>query len=33
MDQTVLSRDVNLSQTFQGVTKKIFTELYRGYLR
>ena len=23
MDQTVLTRDTNLSQTFQGVTKKI----------
>ena len=33
MGQTVLSRDTNLSKTFQGVTKKIFTELYRGYLR
>ena len=33
MGQTVLSRDTNLSKTSQGVTKKLFTELYRGYLR
>ena len=33
MGQTVLSRDTNLSKTFQGVTKNLFTELYRGYLR
>ena len=33
MGQTVLSRDTNLSKTFQGVTKKLFTKLYRGYLR
>ena len=33
MGQTVLYRDTNLSKTFQGVTKKLFMELYRGYLR
>ena len=33
MGQTVLSRDTNLSKTFQGVRKKLFTEPYRGYLR
>ena len=33
MGQTVLSRDTNLSKTFQGVRKKLFTEPYRRYLR
>ena len=33
MGQTVLSRDINLPKTFQGVTKNLFTQLYRGYLR
>ena len=33
MGQTVLSRDTNLSKTFQGATKKLFTKLCRGYLR
>ena len=33
MGQTVLSRDTNLSKTFQGVRKKLFTEPYRGNLR
>ena len=32
MGQTVLSRDTNLSKTFQGVRKKLFTEPYRGNL-
>ena len=33
MGQTILSHDTNLSKTFQGVTKQLFMELYRGYLR
>ena len=28
-----MSRDTNLSKTFQGVRKKLFTEPYWGYLR